>query len=198
MTAIAAIVFRKKVYISGDSWVGDDFSQQLTPIPKVCKYGNLALGLCGAQRAMQQIRYVIQEAHEAGLDFSEDWVMRTFPDLLVRRLDEIKALGLNKEDDTAQVDAGAVIGVNGCLYVLESDFSVHKRVWYAAQGAGFSWITGALEALAMQKALKAEKPFGSILRPDSSTECREWLTLALKAAEAGCPAVKGPFHLVVV
>lgn len=172
MTSIVGISRDGVVYIGGDSCGSDFYSCMQVTSPKVFITGEFLFGCCGSFRMIDLLRYSLQvERQENGQ--TDDAFIRTVFISSVRKL--FKENGFLYEDKR---DRGGnfLLGYRGVLYEVQDDFSVlNPPDWGHAVGSG-------------------EQPArGSLFTTRDDWDCHRRLILALEAAEATTPSVRGPF-----
>lgn len=147
MTCIVGWKAKDKVWIGGDSCgVYEDSMKTVRKDSKVFKLGSeYLLAYAGSYRFGQLLRFkfVPPDKPEGKSDFEflvVDWVdaLRT----------TMKDSGFTKIDDNVESieDAGALIGYNGKLYILEEDLQIGElSTPYAAMGCGANFAYGSLD-----------------------------------------------------
>lgn len=146
MTCIVAVALDGKVWMGGDSLAlsGCDVAERQG---KVFIWGNLIIGISGSVRVSQLVEYGLPTHESIG---SQD---REEPDLvyLVNKFipairDILKQGGYTKiESGVESIQDIILIGMNGNIYKMYSDFAVCKPDGkFAAIGSGEAFALGAL------------------------------------------------------
>ena len=111
----------------------------------------------------------------------EGWIIKEFiPSLR----GQFKSAGFAKVDSNVESGGDFLLGICGKLFAVQEDFSVlQTEHGYDAVGSGIDHAMGAMHAL-----LPSVK--------DETMSPQQFLDLALRAAEAHVPTVRGPFHFI--
>lgn len=180
MTCIVAIKTPKKIYIGADSAgvsVGD-LTIDRRADPKICKNERFIFGGAGSFRAIQLMSTLVLPKQKAGqTDFQ--FMCVDFVKAVQKLFEKNGFDGINKRSERS-VDAGFIIGYNGELYVMESDFQIgmlHKN--YASIGCGSGFALGSLHTTENMPNLKP----------------RERILKALQAADEFSAGVCEPFTI---
>lgn len=176
MTCIVGLCYNNTVYMGADSaGVSDNGDLVIQATPKIFKVADMLIGVSGSMRWGQVIRHYLAGSFER---YQKAPYIIEVASALAALADAHKAtLGSNP----LQVDATTLIGWQGKLYVITSDFAVIESVHpYAAIGSGKNIALGAMMAL------------DTIAAGDPSSGW-DWLRISLRAAEAFESSVRGPF-----
>ena len=134
MTAVIAYSNQKTVWLAADSFCGDENKKDICETPKVYQIGKLGIGLCGSIRQELILENVLRSINT--LDFTEEWLKFTLPDILH---DTMKAKGAVIEENGQSTFGNShyILTLNGKLFYLESDFGIWEvKKNIAAIGAG--------------------------------------------------------------
>lgn len=180
MTAIVGYSNGKKIWLAGDSFIGDESNKNLCAEPKVYKIGKLAIGICGYVRQELILESVLKSVNPD--DFSDEWLRFVFPDMLH---DVMKSKGAIVEDSGQSTfgNSNYIFGLHGKLYYLENDFGIwESKKNVAAIGIGRQYCLGSLTTLSSTLIKYPEKA----------------LIKSLKVASEWSPYVTGPFNIISV
>ena len=176
MTCIVGLALKGAVHLGGDSIAIDGYSMEVRSTPKVFRRGAFLVGCAGSFRLADVIRY-----HFSPPKLPEKGPLHRFMavDFVEALREACKARGIASiENNVEEVEAAVMVGVQGALFVIESDFHVGQPApGFAAIGCGGQVALGALHAT------PALKP-------------RARLTTALAAAHAYNAGVRPPFQFV--
>ena len=182
MTCIVGIAQNGKVYMGADS-CGSDSSYWLeVSNHKVFTVGPFIIGCCGSFRMIDLLTYSLTGVIQRPEDSDDKFIRTVFVNEIKKCLKEADALRDN------HLDGEFLVGYKGKLYVFQSDFSIlNCDQWGHATGSGIWAAKGSLWTT--QSEIKNE---------DGTTTTnhfavKERLILALRAAEACVPSVRGPF-----
>lgn len=184
MTCIVGLEHEGAIYIGGDSAGVETGSLAICGRADekvfVTDSGEMAMGFCGSFRIGQLLRYaLVLPPQKVGQD-DMAYLVTDFIDA-VRNMQRDKG-SLKKENEVEEHDAGFLVGFNGKLYVIESDFQVGRPIEnYAAVGCGAQIALGALYATQQMNMLPEDR-----------------VRLALAAAAEYSAGVRAPFHIVKI
>ncbi|MFC6662920.1 hypothetical protein [Deinococcus multiflagellatus] len=178
MTVIAAVVHEGTVHMGADSMVIGD-RPVMQAHPKVLRLGPLLIGVSGAMRILDLLEFGL-DLPEPGRTERPDRYVRWTVGRAVRQLVQE---GTHVDTRHGREDAAfeALIGFEGALYLLGSDFAVTRVATpYEAIGSGQRAALGALYATdtlapvaRLEVALAAAVQFDENCRPPSgSGNCR--------------------------
>jgi 20S proteasome alpha/beta subunit len=179
MTCVAGIAREGRVYIGADSCASSNHSwQEASGAQKLFIVGGrFLIGVCGSFRLMDLLRYSLEVEPQADQD--DDAYMRTKFISAVRSL--LRDHGFLSKENQRESGGQFLVGYKGALYEVQPDFSVlNCPVWGHAIG------TGELSAR------------GSLYSTRKDWDARGRIQLALDAAEAITPSVRGPFTLLEI
>lgn len=169
MTAIVGLEHGGRVTLGGDSAVSSDSGDiWISRDPKVFRLGEYLIGLAGATRPFDVVRYMDPPHPGNG---NPDKTMRTeFVPALKKALDEAGA-----EFD----DSEALVALRGRLYVVHADLGVDRpSAHFHAVGCGGPPALAAMHLT------------------DSGLTAEQRITEALKIAAASNWSVRGPWKFV--
>lgn len=178
MTAIAAMADGTVTWIGADSAGVSGYDLTIRADEKVFTTGPYVLGFTSSFRMGQLLRYRLEPPAppEDGMDLMR-FMVTDFTDAIRECL---KTGGWAKKENEREEGGVFVVGVNGRLFEVWSDYQVCARAdSYAAAGSGENYILGALHATE-----------GLGLEPEKR------LLTALEAAERFSTGVAGPFRIV--
>jgi len=175
MTCIAGVVDNGKVYLSGDSAGVGGWNLDVRADRKVFTNGSFIFGFTTSFRMGQLIQYSFRPPKRYDDTDVMAYMVTEFIDALRGCL---KNGGFARKDAEVEAAGGFLVGYQGRLFNIESDYQVGESVCgYHAIGCGDSFAKGALFATVGGQPI-------------------DRLTLALKAAESHSAGVRGPFHYV--
>jgi ATP-dependent protease HslVU (ClpYQ) peptidase subunit len=172
MTVIVGLVDGGKVYMGGDSSAISGDWLAIRKDVKVFKRGEFLIGFTTSFRMGQLLAHaLVPPAPNDGEDIFA-FMVTSFVDAI---RDCFKAGGYARKTAEAEEAGVFLVGLRGRLFEIESDYQVGESLHgYASVGAGCSYALGSL--------------FTSGHLPP-----RDRVEVALNAAEALCPNVRGPF-----
>lgn len=178
MTCIVGIADSGNVYLGADSAGVSGFNTTIRTDVKVFRNGPYVMGFTSSFRMGQLLQYTLKAPVPEDLDDSElhGFMCTVFVDEV---RDCLKAGGF-AEDDKGQESGGTfLVGVQGHLYEVASDYQVGEREeGYEAIGCGEAYALGSLYSTSGNDA------YTPVAR----------ITLALEAADRYSNGVQGPFH----
>lgn len=175
MTAIVGLVHGGAVHIGGDSAGVSGWSLTVRADAKVFTNGPYVMGFTTSFRMGQLLRYALKAPEPDG-DL-EAFMATTFVDAA---RDALKAGGWAKKDSEREEGGIFLVGVQGRLFCIESDYQVAEAVdGYAAIGCGEEIALGVLYATTRSRMAPQKR-----------------IRLALEAAERFSAGVRGPFAYV--
>lgn len=182
MTCIVGLEYEGVIYIGGDSAGVEAGSLAICGRADekvfVTDSGEMAMGFCGSFRIGQLLRYSLTIPEQSAKKDDMAYLVTDFIDA-VRNMQRDRG-SLRKENEVEEHDAGFLVGYNGKLYVIESDFQVGRPTDnYAAVGCGAQIALGAMYAT-----------------KDSTLTPENRIRLALSAAAEYSAGVRAPFHIV--
>lgn len=182
MTCIVGLEHEGSVYIGGDSAGVEAWSLEICTRADekvfINETGEFIMGFAGSFRIGQLLRYALVPPDQPSKKDDMAYMVTDFIDA-VRAMQRDKGT-MKKENELEEHDAAFLVGYNGKLYVIESDFQVGRPIEdYAAVGCGAQIALGAMYATR-----------GSQLTPE------ERITLALQAATEYSAGVRPPFHIL--
>lgn len=173
MTCIVGLVDQGNVYLAGDSAGVGGWTLTVRADSKVFTNGPYIMGFTTSFRMGQLLRYALTPPEPVQQDLDR-FMVTTFVDSV---RDCLKAGGYATKQNEAENGGNFLVGVNGRLFEICSDYQVGEPVdGYAAVGCGEDIAKGALHAT---------EHLG--LPP------HERLTMALQAAERHSAGVRGPY-----
>lgn len=172
MTAIVGVVHDGTVHIGGDSAGVSGWSLTVRADSKVFTNGPYVMGFTTSFRMGQLLRFALAAPEPEG-DL-EAFMATTFVDAVREAL---KAGGWAKKDNEREEGGVFLVGVQGHLFCIQSDYQVAEAAdGFAAIGCGDQIALGALYATARSR-----------MAPEKR------IKLALEAAERFSAGVRGPF-----
>lgn len=172
MSCIVGIAHQGRVYLAGDSaHANDEFQIVTSPIPKVFRVGEFAIGCTGSVRVSQLLGYTFKP-HTIPNDFDLTLYM---VDVFVMMLKECLRADGQKEDNLL-ADSCLMVGVRERLFVIYNDFQLEEvYIGYNAIGSAANVALGSLHStrylidddpqLRLQKALEAATEHNASIRP---------------------------------
>lgn len=154
MTAIVGLEHGGKVYIGADSAGTNGWLQQtIRADEKVFVTGEFVMGFCGSFRMGQLLRYKLNVPERVpSKDDDYAFMCTSFIDAVRQCL---KDGGYAKEVHGVESGGTFLVGYNGTLYKVESDFQVGRStVSYVAAGCGDDLALGAMAASALKDPTK--------------------------------------------
>jgi hypothetical protein len=178
MTCIVGVTDGKTVTIGGDSAGSDDWGHvAIRSDTKVFQVGPYVMGFTTSFRMGQLLRYSLEV--EAPDSWDVDRFMATTFMNAVRTC--LREGGFMKTESGQEQGGTFLVGVQGHLYVVDSDFQIgHTTAGYAAVGSGYMAALGALHATAP---------------PWFEFSPRERVELALRAASDLTAWVRPPYTI---
>lgn len=168
MTCIVGISKGNTVFLGGDSAAtAGDGSQTIIGEPKVFVKGKVAFGVCGSPLVMDWIRHSFElPEHPVGMA-SRTYMTTLFAPGLKECLAEAEMV-----DEKGCVEADLLLGYDGTLYNLESNFQlIVSRSCYNSVGSGYEPALGSLHGSSgdpkkrLLAALKASTDHNATVRP---------------------------------
>lgn len=177
MTAVCGIEHPEGVWLGTDSFIGNESIRDVTDRPKWFYRGRyLLVAYAGALRGAQVASLAPPTRRQRLNEADQDYLVRAVVES-IRQAHKSYEVQKPADDGTDYL-----IGYNGCLYMMQDDYSIlRSKHGYAAIGVGQDMALGALAALQ-----------GEPLEPKVMIE------RALRAAARHCPQVGPPFHVVNV
>jgi len=171
MTCIVGLVHKEKVIIGGDSAGSNGYDVVIRKDPKVFRNGPFVIGCTSSFRMIQILRFGLKPPKIKGDLYR--YMCTAFVDA-VRKAFE--AGGYLQKATAGDEQGGCfIVGVNGRLFVIESDFQVGEPMGgFASVGCGDRFALGSMFAT-----------------PDLPPKKR--VKTALKAAAKFSTGVEGPF-----
>ncbi len=173
MTAIAGVEHDGLVVIGGDSAGVAGWRLQVRADEKVFRKGQMIFGFCGSFRLGQLLRHALTLPRRHQDDDVDQWLVVDFIDS-VRQVLKDKG-NAQKEKEQESADGSFLLGYEGRLYLVDSDYQVGRTVHgFAAVGCGDEIALGALHATAhttmtpqqrVRAALEAAAEFSAGVRP---------------------------------
>lgn len=177
MTCIVGVVDSSgNVFMGADSSAVDSNIVTRHAMPKVFRVSNFVIGYCHSFRLGQLIEHIF-EPPPFDKDVNKSQMINYMITEFIPELRcQLESHGYPSNDDERD-NWSLLVGVNGYLFTIESDFHLgHDETSYASIGAGTEYALGA-----MHVSMKT----GKDLALDG-----------LRAAEYFCPYVTMPFNFV--
>lgn len=185
MTCIVGLEHEGVVWMGGDSLATDETTKRAMREEKVFRNGPLLIGTSGSPRYKQVLRYALGVPDPLSDGYDMDYMVNDVVPAIMACLDSAGHLSIEdgiRHTGSDDYYANALIGYNGTLYAIGSDFSVGRCVdGYDAIGSGKKAALGAMYVTTGM--LTA----GAKLGP---RQCIHW---ALEAAAYIDPSVGEPF-----
>lgn len=175
MTCIAAVVEGDRIFMGGDSAASDGLSLLVRADQKVFRNGPMLLGFAGSFRMGQLLRYSFTPPkHQRRKDIHR-YMVTDFVDAV---RDCLKKGGVaHKQNEVEAVDGLFIVGYEGRLFTIDTDYQVAEAVdGFAAVGSGSDVASGALYVT-------------------EGTTARKRIRNALEAAERFSAGVRRPFYV---
>ena len=173
-TCIVGLESDGNVYIGGDSAGVAGYARSVRVDEKVFIKGRMIFGFTSSFRMGQILRYSFDPPEQTIKQEDYAYLCGSWVDALVKCLKDKGYAKVNNNEVTGGI---FLLGFNGALYRVESDFQVGRRTdSYDACGCGEQFALGALAVL-------EEKHIGP----------EEKVRRALEIAERFSAGVKGPF-----
>lgn len=193
MTAIASWIDRGgKVWIGGDSGASDDSTIYSRKDKKVFKKGPFLIGGSGSYRCIQLVKY---SGSKPGFSLSNlrppKSKARMHEFMVCKFVPVVRSLflegGLTSiEDGVESFEGDLIVGVNGMIFGIDSDFQVGMYEKYASIGSGCHFCLGSLYSAFVDDELSF----------DEDKDGEEILRVSLSAAAEHSPYVKEPFDIL--
>ncbi len=180
MTCIVGLEHEGVIYVGGDSAGVDENSLEICTRldEKVFVLDDFIIGFSGSFRIGQLLRYALVVPDQPSRKDDMAFIVTDFVDA-IRTMQKDKG-SMTKENELEAHEAGLVVGYNGNLYVIESDFNVLKPAdKYVASGLGAPVALGALHATENLN-----------MKPEAR------IMLALAAAAHFNASVRPPFYIL--
>lgn len=141
MTCIVGLEKDGAVYIGGDSAGVSGYDVTIHSEPKVFRNGPMLIGYTSSFRMGQLLEHVLQIPDNDGLDD-----MRYLVSVFIPALREcLKSNGFAEIDKNAESGGTFLLGYNGKLYKVASDYQVSRSAdGFDACGCGESYALGAM------------------------------------------------------
>ena len=127
MTAIVGFQQNEKLWLIGDSYVGDSESDQkdLCSTPKVYKLKNIIVGICGNPRHEMLLEELLRkELGKKGFVLSHDWLKFKLPVLFHAKCKKAGAIITDEEGEETIGKSSFLIGFDKVFYYLDCNFSI--------------------------------------------------------------------------
>lgn len=144
MSVAVAVIDGSTLVMAADSQWSTSYVKATSANAKLMTFGHALSGVVGNPRVLNVLSTMVPP-DEFRLDYS--WLVREYVPLLMNTLKDAKAL--QESDGIASMpDTALLIGGDGSLFTVHSDFSVMEHCQsYAAIGSGQEVAIGALAAL---------------------------------------------------
>jgi hypothetical protein len=176
MTCIVGLVNDGKVYIGGDSAAVSGDSLTVRSDEKVFANGRFLFGFTSSFRMGQVLRYGFRPPAYYPDNDVMAYMVTDFIDAVRAAL---KEAGFARKDDEAESGGTFLVGFKGRLFKVCDDYQVGEATGYDACGCGQDIAFGALFAS------PAIEPQARVIQ-------------ALRAAEAHCSGVRGPYQVLCI
>ncbi len=178
MTCIAGVAHAGRVWIGGDSCGSTPTAWQDVGNVKVFTLGEMLIGVCGSFRTIDLLRYQVPCVRQNDEPIDR-FIRSTFAGSISDVLERFKV------PDDVRAATNLLVGIAGRLFEVQSDLSVVDAPdWGFAVGEGADAARGSLHTTQGAR---------------GKTGIPEYRILAaLRAAEAVCPSVRGPFGVLAM
>jgi 20S proteasome alpha/beta subunit len=157
MTVVIGAISDGRVYLAGDSYLGDEDACDLCSEPKVVQIANtVGIGICGDVRAEAVVVKTIKGMLSKKQRITDSYLRGDFS---IKLHEKLKASGVLKDDKgiTALDESEYLLGHAGSLYYVEDSLGLWRpRVPYAAIGSGRTFALGALAYANMSGDLRTD------------------------------------------
>lgn len=184
MTCIVGVTHENKVYMGADSCGSNLYSWQTVGNNKVFEVGDFLIGCTTSFRMIDLLTYSLTGVIQRPEDSDDKFVRTTFINSVI---DCFKA------NDFGESGKGGnfLLGYKGKLYEVQDDFSIlNSPAWGASVGSGEQSARGSLWST-LPGQIKLNEETALAIDP------KQRVFLALSAAEACVPSVRGPFVVLV-
>lgn len=176
MTCIVGLEHGGRVYIGGDSAGVSGYDVTVRSDEKVFENGNFIMGFTDSFRMGQILRYSFEPPDHDPRISEMKYLVTSFMDEI---RNEYRDKGFMQKENEAESGGVFLLGYNGSLYYIDSDFQVGKSAdGYMAIGCGDSYALGSMHST--QNLKDPEKR----------------IRLALEAAAHHNSGVRAPFMIV--
>ncbi len=184
MTCIVGIAHENKVYMGADSCGSNGITWHQVDNHKVFEVGDFLIGCTTSFRMIDLLTYKLTGTIQRPEDSDDKFMRTTF-------VESVK--NCFKEGGFGTESEGGVflVGYKGKLYEIQSDFSILNVSQYGfSVGSGQDVASGSLWTT-KDGTIKINENTMLVLTPEQR------ILLALQAAEAVVPSVRGPFVLKI-
>jgi len=144
MTCIIGLAEDNKVYMGGDSALASGWTVRITAQPKVYHIGPFLIGAEGSPRLDQILQYHL-DIPEQVLEEDYEYMVTVFIEAVRAAF---KGVGFSKIEDNEESGGIFLVGYQGHLYKVWSDFQIGSYAdSIAACGCGEEFALGAMKAL---------------------------------------------------
>lgn len=176
MTCIVGIAKDGKVYMGADSLAGSTYSYSQAGGNKIFKNGPFIIGCTTSFRMIDLLHYSLKVETQSGSITDEAFMRTVFINSVKTCFKDNHWL---KANDGQHEGGNFLVGYNGFLYEVQSDFSVlNTPDWGQTVGSG------------------EYEARGSLHTTRHHWDCRDRIIKALEAAEASNPFVRHPFTIL--
>lgn len=151
MTAIVGFLQNDKLWLIGDSYVGDSESDQkdLCSTPKVYKLKEIIVGICGNPRHESILEELLRrELNRKGFRMSHDWLRFKLPLLFHAKCKAAGATVTDEEGEETMGKSSFLIGFDKVFYYLDCNFSIWAtKKTTVGIGVASPYALGALTAI---------------------------------------------------
>ena len=178
MTAIAALVHNKKVYIGGDSAGTDQsFGLSVRADRKVFRLHDMVFGFAGSYRMGNLLQHSLDIPRHHPDDEPHKYMVTDFINA-VRDCLKRGGVAIGSDEMVEGVDGDFIVGYRGHIFVVYGDYQVGEPTDpYIAVGSGTDIVLGSLGSTKGEPKARIRK--------------------ALELAERHNAGVRGPFHIEV-
>jgi len=171
MTCIVGIAENGNTYIGADSFCSNLHGGYILATPKVFRVGDFLMASAGTLRDLQLLEHTFSPPKQYRDQGIMEFMCTSFVSAVRTLVDMAGALVV--EDGQEGMMSEFVIGYDGQLFKIQSDFSVlHVAEPYIASGSGWSFAVGSLHSTVglpptdrIAKALEAAAYYDPFVRP---------------------------------
>lgn len=157
MTVIIGLESNNKVYIGCDSALIENWTQEITALPKIFKLGSFLIGVAGYPRAQQIIQYHLKLPKQLDSQTDLQYLCTDFVDTIIQLMSE-HDFG-KTENNQKTLDSSIIFGYHGKLYEIDTNYQIIKvKSNFSAIGSGKDLALGAMNALDSVMLIESMKP----------------------------------------
>ncbi len=143
MTCIVGLEQNGKAFMGGDSASGADNTVRVVLTEKIFRKGQFIIGYTSSFRMGQILHYCVD--FPASAVYDESYMVGQFVEAVRKKF---KDFGFSKIESNEETGGSFLVGVDGKIWQVESDFQVSRPSdGMSAIGCGSDFALGALKAL---------------------------------------------------